>query len=809
MMSQLFETLWQDCLYGARTLRKHRAFTLMAVVTLALGIGATTTIFSAINTVVMEPLPYNDPDRLVRLWESHLGQNRPENPVSVPNFHDWQKQQTLFDQLAASELTTFNLTGSGEPQRIPALRITANLIPTLGVAPLIGRSFLPEEEMSGRNRVTLMSYGLWQRQFGGDPSLVNKTVQLDGQSYIVVGIMPRGFKFLNRDLWVPLVLDPVKEPWRADRANRNLAVFGRLKPHVTIDQAVSEMNVIAARLEEQHPQENTGWRLQLRTFYDWLVPEQVRWTMIALFVFVALLLLIACANVANLLLVRATTRQQEMAIRGALGARPARLLRQLLVESFLLAGLGGLFGLLLTYLGTTLIASSNMQNIARLSETRIDARVLGFSLAITVITGLVFGLAPGWWAAKVNVGEKLKDGARSDGGRTTHRLRSLLVVSEVTLAVALLIGAGLLIRTVRRLQAVPLGFAPENLITMQVSLPASKYGDARQRANFFNRLLDQLRTVPGVVDAAATENAPASEGDWATEITVEGDTTGINEARTSASAHVATPRYFQTLGVPVLQGRELTEEYRDDRPLEVVVSESFARRYWPNGDAIGKRFRPGNNNPFCTVVGIVGDVHNINAQHERRPSFYFPYSYIGMPGPVIVVRTNVPPETLATTLRAQVQQVDSEQPVYNVRTMKEIIANASSQQRFQAILLNVFGLLALLLVAGGIYGVVSDVVRQRTREIGVRMALGANTRDILRMVIGQGMWHVLLGLIFGLIGSLVLSRWLSSLVVGLSPNDPLTFILVALILLSVGFVACYLPARHATKVNPSTVLRNG
>jgi putative ABC transport system permease protein len=806
---QFLETLWQDCSFAARSLRKHRAFTLMAVSTLALGIGANTTVFSALNAVVMEPLPYHDPDRLVRLWESNPGQGRVESPVSVPNFQDWRKQQTVFEQLAASELTTFNLTGNGEPQRVPALRITANLIPVLGVAPMMGRGFLPEEETSGRSRVTLMSYRLWQRQFGGDPSLLNKAIQLNGESYTVVGIMPREFQFLGRDLWVPLVLDPAKEPWRADRANRNLSVFGRLKPNVTIDHANSELNVIAARLEEQYRDTYTGWRLHLRTFYDWIVPEQVRWSMIALFLFVGLLLLIACANVANLLLVRATTRQQEMTIRGALGARPARLLRQLLVESFLLAGLGGLFGLLLTYWGAQMIASTNMQNIARLSETRIDARVLALTLAITAITGLVFGLAPAWWAARGSLSENLKEGARSDGGRTTHRLRSVLVVSEVTLAVVLLVAAGLLVRTVSRLQAVPLGFEPENLITMQVSLPGMKYREQEQRVNFFTRLLEQLRTVPGVVDAAATETAPASAGEWVTEITVEGDTTGINEARTFGAAHVATPRYFHTLGVPVLQGREFTEEYRVDRPLELVVSESFARRYWPNGDAIGKRFRPGNNNPFGTVIGVVGDVHNVDPQHEAPPAFYFPYSYIGMSGLVVLVRTTTQPETLATTLRAQVQQIDRDQPVYNVRTMEEIIANAVSQHRFQAILLNLFGLLALLLVAGGIYGVVSYAVRQRTREIGVRMALGANARDILKMIIAQGMWQVLLGLILGLAGSFVLTGWLSNVVVGLRPNDPLTFIVVALVLISVGLVACYLPARHATKVNPSTVLRNG
>ena len=795
--------MWQDFAYAARTLRKHPAFTSMAVLTLALGIGASSTIFSALNTVVMQPLAYHDPDRLVRLWESNLKQNRPENSVSVPNFQDWQKQQTVFEQLAAAELTTFNLTGSGEPQRIPALRITTNLIPTLGVTPLVGRSFLPDDDTNGH--VALISYALWQRQFGGDQSLINSTVQLNGESYTIVGIMPRDFQFLGRDLWVPLVLDPTTEPWRADRANRNLSVFGRLKPNVTIDQANSELNLIAARLAAQHPQENTGWGLHLRTFYDWIVPQSVRWTMIALLVFVALLLLIACANVANLLLVRATTRQQEIAIRGALGARPLRLLRQLLVESFLLAALGGLVGLLLTSWGVRLIASSNLQGIARLSETRIDLRVLGFTFALTFVTGLVFGLAPAWSAANVNLVERLKG---SDSGRSTHRLRSALVVSEVTLAVALLVSAGLVVRTVRRLQAEPLGFVTENLMTMQVSLPGTKYGQAEQRVNFFNRLLEQLRTVPGVVDAAASEIAPAADADWTTEITVEGDVEGINEARTSATAHVATPRYFRTLGVPVLQGREFTDEYRGDGPLEVIVSESFAHRYWPNGDALGKRFRAGSNNPVGTVVGIVGDVRNLNPQQEALPAFYFPYGYIGMPGLVVLVRTTAQPESLAATLRAQVQQIDRDQPVYNVRTMDEILANATSQQRFQSMLLNVFGLLALLLVAVGIYGVVSHVVRQRTREIGVRIALGAGTWDILKMVEGQGMWHVLLGLMLGLAGSFALTRWLSSSVVGLTPNDPLTFIAVVLLLLIVGLVACYIPARHALKVDPSSVLRN-
>ncbi len=788
-------------------LRKYPGFSLTVIVTLALGIGANTTIFSVVNAVMVEPLPYHEPDRLVRIWESNPSQNRNESAASVPNFQDWQTQQSVFEQLAASELTTFNLTGSGEPQRVPAARITANLVPMLGVGPLLGRNFAHDEEQSGGNRVALLSHVLWQKQFAGDPSIVNKTIQLNGEAYTVVGVMPREFQFTGRELWVPFVIDPVREPWRADRANRNLSVYGRLKPYVTLSRANAEMDMLARRLQEQHPETNTGWVLRLKSFYDWIVPEGTRLSMVALFVAVYLLLLIACANVANLLLARATTRQQEMAVRAALGARPTRIMRQLLVESLLLAGLSGVLGLFLTYWGTRLIVSSNLQNIARLSETRIDGRVLAFALLVTAITGLIFGLAPAWWASHLDLTEKLKEGGQSTGGHKTHRLRGALLVSEITLAVALLIGAGLLVRTVQRLHNVPLGFAPENLMTMQISLPDSKYGQAEQRANFFNQLISRLRTVPGVVDAAASERPPASGSDWAVEITIEGNE-AMNNSRTSAEAHVATQNYFRTIGVPVLRGREFTDPYRSDLPLELVVSESFARRYWPNESPLGKRFRADKNNPFGTVVGVVGDVRNVDPQRDSLPQFYFPYGYIGMPGLVVIARTTGQPEQFAKAFRSQVTEIDPDQPVYNVRTMNEIAGNSIAQHRFQATLLSLFGIVALLLVAVGLYGIVAHVVRQRKREIGVMIALGASTREVLKVVIKQGMRDVVLGLILGLGGSFVLTRWLSSSVFGLSPNDPLTFILVPILLLGVAFVACYLAARRATKLDPTTLLRS-
>jgi len=808
----MFEGVLQDLKYGFRLLRKYPGFSLAIVVTVALGLGANATIFGVINAVLLEPLPYSQPDRLVRLWETNLKQNQSESPVSVPNFQDWQRQQTTFEQLAALELATFNLTGRGEPQRVAAARITANLLPTLGVAPALGRSFLASEETPGSNRVVLLSDALWQRQFGGDRSIVNQSVQLNGESYTVVGVMPSGFQFGgNREVLVPFVIDPQKEPWRADRSNRNLQVFGRLKPGVSFSQATSDMDTVAQRLEQQNAKSNTGWRVRASTFYDWIVPNEVRKSMLALFAGVNLLLLIACSNVANLLLANATTRQQEMATRAALGASPGRLARQVLIEGLLLAGLGGVLGLGLAYFGTKLLASASVQNIARLSESRIDARVLGFTFLITTLTGLIFGLAPAWGAARVNLTDKIKEGGRNDsGGRSTNRLRGALIVAEVTMATAVLVGAGLLVNVLAQLRAMPLGFAPDNVFTMQISLPGSKYGDKEQCVDFFERLLDRVRAVPGVIDAAAGEQPPSSISTWNVEITLEGADAATNEIRSSAEAHAVTPRFFETMGIPFLRGRDFPDHYRAEQPAEYIVSESFARRYWPNESALGKRFHPGQNNPVGEIVGVVGDVRTLNSQQNAAPAFYFPYGYIGMPGLVVLVRTSSQPEAFAATLREQVRQIDSEQPVYNMRTMKELIGRATAQQRFQAVLSSLFAIVALLLVTVGIYSVVSYMVKQRSREIGVRMAMGASAQNILRMMIAQGMWNVLLGLAFGLGGSLVLMKLIGSSVFGVAAtgSDLRIYLFVALLLAGVAFIACYLPAWRATRIDPSTALRS-
>ena len=801
----------QDLRYAGRILRRYPGFSLAIILTAALGIAANVTVFSVLDAVILEPLPYKDPDRLIRLVESNLGQSQTEALVSVPNFQDWQRQQSSFEEVSALELATFNLTGRGEPQRVAAARISANLVPVLGIGPALGRTFLPEEDKPGSNKVVLLSDALWQKQFGGDRSIVNQTIQLNGESYTVVGVMPPGFQFTGaRELWVPFVIDPHKEPWRADRTNRNLSVFGRLKPDVTVSQANSEMDILAQRLEQQFPKSNSGWRVRLNTFYEWLVPVEVRQSMVALFVAVSLLLLIACANVANLLLANATTRQHEMATRAALGASPARLVRQLLIESLLLAGLGGLLGLGLASWATRLIASAKMQNIARLSESGIDGSVVGFTLVITTLTGLIFGLAPAWWAARVNLTEKLKEGSRNDGSRVTHRLRNALVVAEVTMAAAVLVGAGLLVDVLSRLRAVPLGLTPDNVFTMQISLPGSKYAQKQQRIDFFDQLLERFRAVPGVVDAAAVEQPPTSISTWNLEIMLEGVAAAISTTRSSAEAHAVTPRYFQTMGIPLIQGQDFSTAYRDDQPLELIVSETFAHRYWPHESAIGKRFRAGPNNPSGTIVGVVGDVRTLNSQQSPSPAFYFPYGYIGMPGLVVMVRTATQPETLAGPLRAEVRQLDSEQPIYNLRTMNEIIAGATAQQRFHAVLSSLFAGVALLLVAIGIYSVVAYMVKQRRREIGVRMAIGASTRNILRMVMLQGMRNVLVGLVLGLAASLALTRLIGSSVFGLTTTaaGARIYALVGLLLTGVALIACYLPAWRATKIDPSRALRS-
>jgi putative ABC transport system permease protein len=804
-------TLARDLRYRARALRADPAIGLIVVVIVAFGIGATTTMFSLVKAVLLEPLPFASPDRLVRLWESSPARGVAQVDVSAPNFHDWQEQQTVFERVAASEMATFTLTGSGDPERVAAARITANLVPTLGVQPLLGRGFLPEEERPGPQRVALIGYGLWQRRFGGDPALVNTTVQLNGESYTIVGVMPIDFDFpRGRELWVPLVLDAAREPWRADRTNRGLAVFARLAPDVSVRQALARMNALARRLEGSYPATNSGWGVRLLTFDDWILPEPVRRATMVLSGAVGLLLLLACANVANLLLARAVARRREIATHAALGASRARLVRHLLLESLLLAGAGAIAGVLLTLAGTKLMGSVTIPDVARLDRTAVDGQVLAFALLISAITGLAFGIVPAWWASRPNLAEVLKTGGSSGASRSIRRLGGILVSAQIGLTVAVLICAALLARSFVEIRRLPLGFAADNVLTFQINLPGSKYGTREQRVDFYDQLLERLRTIPGVMSAGATTHAPLSASEWKLEITLDGSDAaarqGEGEGVLAAEARAVTPGYFQTVGIAMKRGRDFGTQDRGAAEPRLIVSETFARRYWPNDDAIGKRFRPGPTSPFGTIIGIVADVRS-TYQEEPRPAFYFAYSDIGMPSLAIAVHTGAEAAGVIPAVRSVLRTMDAAQPIYNVRTMGQVVATATAQPRFQAVVLGLLGTAALVLAAFGTYSMIAYLVRQQRQEIALRIALGADGGAVLRLIVRQCMTYVLPGLALGLAGSFALTQVMASLLFRVSATDPITFTTIPLLLIGVALAACYLPARHAARVNPLVALR--
>jgi putative ABC transport system permease protein len=795
------ETFIRDFRYGFRMLLKRRSFTFMAILALLLGIGANTAIFSVINAVMLRPLPYTESDRLIRIWENNPGRGWTEFSASEPNYYDWFQQNEVFEHLAAEQSATFNLTGDGEPERIIGAYATANFLPALGVSPALGRNFLPEEDRPGSQPVVVMTHKLWQRRFGSDPNLVGRTIKLSDESYTVTGILPKGFSFVSgAELWVPLARNLAQ----SNRSNHILRVIGRLKPGITLDQARANMEAIANRLQQQYPASNAGWGVKLKTFYDWIIPEGLRRALLVLQAAVAFVLLIACANVMNLLLAQATTRQREIAIRRALGASRVRIIQQLLTESTIIALLGGAAGVLLAMWTTDLLAAGNIVlAIPRLDEVRLDSRVLGFTLGISLLTGLIFGLVPALQVSKPDLNTTLKESVRSSSG-VRGRLRSALVVAEIALVLVLLVGSGLMIQSFLHLQKVPLGFEHENVLTMRITLPNSKYGENVQRVDFFNQLLERFQTVPGVVNSAAISQVPFSGGNWAMEVTLEGATTDLP---LSADVRAVTPNYFRTMGIPFLQGRDFTDQDRGDAPLTLIVSETFARSFWPNENPIGKKFRPGMGNPFGTVIGVVGNVRNLSLENEARPAFYFSYGHVGMGGLTVVVRTAAQPESLLSALRAQVLELDPNLPIYSVSAMEKLVSNASGQPKFYTLLLGIFGVVALMLASIGIYGVISCSVTQRTQEIGVRVALGAQPRHVLKLVIGQGLALIVTGIAFGLIASLGLIRLMSGMLYGVKATDPTTLLLISVLLSGVALLACYLPARRAMKVDPIVALR--
>jgi putative ABC transport system permease protein len=810
------QALWQDIRYGARSLLKRPGFTLIAVMTLALGIGANTTIFSVVNSVLLRPLPYSDSERLVIVWQTFLKEGWPQVPVTALDFADIKAQSRSFDEMAAAFLDKedYSLTGAGDAEQVSGMAISANMFDLLGARPALGRNFLADEDTIGHDRVVILSQGLWQRKFGADPQVIGKTINLDGQFYNIIGVMPAGFEFpppvtrgllnvaASRDLWVPFVIE------QPNRNSHSLAVIARLKPDVAVAQADAEIETIARQLEQQYPATNDGTGAFLSSMHAQVV-FNVRPALWLLLGAVGFVLLIACANIASLLLTRATARRREMAVRAALGAGRGDLLRQLLVENLLLAIVGGGLGLLLALWGIDLLRALNLGNLPRMAEVGVDLRVFAFTALVSLVTGLLFGLVPALYASRVNLSECLKLNARSSAGAASGRLRSLLVIAEVALALVLLVGAGLLIRSFNHLMNVDPGFNPHNLLTVGIRLPGLRYPNEEKIAAFNQQLIERVAQLPGVDSVGTVNSLPITGFQAATGIYIEGRpaATSISELPL-VNQRVVSPSYFQTMGIRIVKGRVFTGEDRRDTMRVVLINETLAERYFAGADPIGKRLKIDSEEaPWSQIVGVVGDVRHAGLTERIEPETYVPFTQDSWQVMALVVRTTNDPANLAAAVRAEVWAIDKDQPVFNVKTMDEILANSLAAQRFNLILLVSFAVVALLMATMGVYGVSAYAVSQRTQEIGIRMALGAQAGDVLKLILYWAMRLMLIGVATGLAAAFALTRLMSSLLFGTSATDPLTFAVITVLLAGVALVACFVPARRATKVDPMVALR--
>ncbi len=800
------ETLLKDIRYGIRMLTKKPGFTLVAVITLALGIGANAAIFSVVNAVLLRPLPYKEPGRLMLIRETKLPQF-PEFSVSPGNFLDWKAQNTVFERLVAMNGSSFNLIGTGDPERLRGTLVTDGFFATFGATPQLGRDFLPEEDQPGRNFVVVLSNGFWQRRFGGDPKIVNQTITLNGQSYTVIGVMPASFRYGGRDvdLWTPIAFTAQQAQ---NHGGHYLQVVGRLKPGVSVEQARTEMVAIAGRLATQYPDANTGWSVKLGPMLEFAVRD-IKPALLVLLAAVAFVLLIACANVANLLLARAAGRQKEIAIRTAMGAGRWRIVRQLLTESVLLSLTGGLVGLLLAKWGMDLLLKLAPQNLPRMSDVSLDGRALGFTAAITLLTGIVFGLVPALQSSKPNLNEVMKDAGRgsTEGGRR-QLIRSSLVVLEVASALVLLVGAGLMIKSFWKLQQVDPGFKPDNALTASVTLPRRKYPEADKQAAFFKQLIENVATLPGVKAVGAGNVIPLSDDDYVLGFVIDGRPPLPPGSSQSTNYYAVSADYFKAMGIPLLRGRVFTDQDTKDTTRVAVINETMAKKFFPDEDPIGKRIHVTNGpTTFREIVGIVGDVKHYGLDQTTTLQTYEPYMQRPDTYMSLVVRTAGDPTSLSSAIRNEVLKLDKEQPVSTITTLDKLVSTSIAQQKFSMLLLGVFAAVAMLLAAIGIYGVLSYAVTQRTHEIGIRMALGAGRRDVLRLVVGHGMILAGIGVALGLGAAFLLTRLMSTLLFNVNATDPLTFGVIALLLASIALLACWIPARRATKVDPMIALR--
>jgi putative ABC transport system permease protein len=804
------ETLLKDIRYGLRMIVKSPGFTVVAVLALALGIGANSAIFTVVNAVLLRALPFERQEQLMYVWGTNLKRGSNRNPASYPDFADWRDQNQVFEHMAAYTQSVAILTGVGAPQQLSGVSASSDLFAVLKAGPAEGRVFTPTDEQPNGERVAIVSYGLWQSRFAGNSKLVGQQIMLDGVSRTVIGIMPQGFAFpleaRKTEYWIPL--DPTTDA-NKERGAHYLGVIARLKPGVSMQQAQAEMETIARRLEQQYPERNTGRGVNLISMYENVVGK-IRPALLILLGAVGFVLLIACANVANLLLARAASRQKEIAIRTALGANRARIVRQLLTESVLLSVLGGALGLLLALWSLDLLVAVIPPDLPRVKEIGLDARVLSFTLIVSVLTGIIFGLAPALQASRLDLNESLKDGGRgSSEGIRRNRMRSLLVVSQVALSLVLLTGAGLLIRSFKQLNEVDPGFDPRRVLTATVALPDAKYHEEAQVSAFFQQVLERAATVPGLETVGAVSPLPLSGEIAQNLLTVEGRPPLNPGDRPITNSRIISADYFRAMGIPLIKGRVLTERDKSDAPRVVVINETVARKFFPGEEALGKHINVSlADNNLAEIVGIVGDVKHHSLDEEAGPECYFSYRQIPYPSMTLVARSKSDnPESLAVGLRQAVEQVDRDQPLSDIRPMTQLLGDSLARRRFNMLLLGVFAGVALVLAAVGIFGVMNYSVTQRTHEIGIRMALGAQARDILKMVVGQGMILALTGVVIGLGAAFWLTRFMSSLLYGVTATDPLTFAAVALVLSGVAFLAIIIPARRATKVDPMEALR--
>jgi len=804
------ETVIQDIRYGVRTLLKNPGFTAVAVIALALGIGANTAIFSVVNTVLLKPLPYGDPDRLVYIWANPPRDAQQQNPVSPLDFQDWRSQSRSCVGMAARTARNFNLTSGDSPERVLGEMVTEGYFAVLDVKPLLGRFFTPAEGEVGNDHVVVLGNRLWQRRFGGDSGVVGRTLLLNNIPYTVVGVGPDDHR-ASIELWTPLTLATESQ----DRGWHTLTVLGRLKPGVDAAQADAELKTIAAGLGRQYAVTNKGWSATVVPMQEMIVKD-IRGALLILLGAVGFVLLIACANVANLLLARVAARQREIAIRTALGAGRARIMRQLLTESVVLGLAGGAIGTLLALWGTDLLSKLSMAGLPRTTEIAVDGPVLLFALGASVLTGIVFGLLPALQASRPNLTQPLKEGARAlAGGIGGRRVRNLLVLSEVALALLLLIGAGLLIRSFATLQQIDTGFDPSDVLTVQMALSESKYQSPETQAGALDGILTRIKNLPGVQSAAITSALPLAQAGGSNLLfTVEGRPIPAPTDAPSAWLRLCSPDYFTVMKIPVVKGRAFSESERIGQPLVAMVNETMARRMWPGEDPVGKRLTigvpvdmPPDSIEWFSVVGVVGDVRHSALTSEPGMELYVSSRQNPPLSMSLVVRTAGDPLSLGSSIRREVSAVDRDLPLFQMQTMESVVAGSLARPRFYMLLLGIFAGVALLLAAIGIYGVIAQTVSQRTHEIGIRMALGAQRRDVLLMVVRQGMALAGAGVAVGLICAFVLTRLMESLLYGVSATDPLTFIAVAAGLVCVALVACWIPARRATRVDPMTALR--